>query len=248
MPVIPHRVCLKDDAPPDGFPTILRFSIDEEATAHAQITSRHLGVTLNDLLATDLFLALANWRSNQNIEDGGWLRMMIPVNIRTAGDKHLPAANVLGGTHLDRRQPDFADAAQLLRSIHEEIAFVKRWDLSRCLVALAEQCRRRPGLLERMIRVDKCRMSIMFSNMSKPLRHLPLPRSNGRVVAGNVTLEGMDFVGAFHPYLCVNVCVALYANQLSFTLHYDQRTLSKAQATDLCQTYIRRIQSSVVNG
>jgi hypothetical protein len=99
-----------------------------------------------------------------------------------------------------------------------------------------------------MIRVEKCRMSIMFSNMGKPLRHLPLPRSNGRLVAGNVTLEGMDFVGALHPYLCVNVCVASYANQLSFTLQYDQRALSKAQATDLCDTYIRRIQSSAVNG
>ena len=62
-----------------------------------------------------------------------------------------------------------------------------------------------------MIRVDKCRMSIMFSNMSKPLRHLPLPRSNGRVVAGNVTLEGMELVGA--PSLFVRECVRRLVRQ-----------------------------------
>ena len=161
-------------------------AFDEETTARVQKTSQHLGVTLNDLLVTDLFLALADWRSNHNIEDGGWLRMMIPVNLRTAGDQLLPAANVVGSTFLDRRQPDFADAARLLRSIHKEMAFVKHWGLGHCFIALAEQCRRRPGSLERMIRTAKCRMSMVFSNIGEPLRHLPLPRRNGGTVAGNV--------------------------------------------------------------
>jgi len=242
VPVIPHRVGLHDEAPPEGFPTVLCYTFDEETTARVQKRSQALAVTLNDLLATDLFLALATWRSNHNLEDGGWLRMMIPVNLRTIGDKHLPAANVLGGTHLDRRQPDFADAARLLRSVHEEMAFIKRWDLGRCFVALAEQCRRWPGLLERLIRTDKCRMSIMFSNVGKVLKRLPLPHHKGRVVAGNVTLEGIDFVGTLHPYLGVNAVVAWYANRLSLTLHYDQRALSKEQATDLFDIYRRRIQ------
>ncbi len=248
VPLIPQQACFHDAAPPEGYPTMLRYIFDEEATARVQKTSQHLGVTLNDLLATDLFLAMADWRSSQNLEDGGWLRMMIPVSLRTAGDGPSPAANVLGGTYLDRRQPDFADATRLLKSIHKEMAFIKRWGIARLFVALAEQCRRRPGRLERMIRADKCRMSIVFSNFGKPLRHLPLPRRDGRVVAGNVTLEGIDFVAPTRPYLCVNTIVALYDNKLSFTLHYDQRALSHGQATDLFAAYMRRIQSSAASG
>ena len=227
---------------------MLRYSFDEETTARVQEASKHLGVTLNDLLATDLFLALANWRCKQNIEDGRWLRMMIPVNLRTVGDELSPAANAVGSVFLDRRRPDFADAARLLRSIHKEMAFIKRWDLGRCFVTLAEQCRRRPGMLERMVREDKCRMSLMFTNIGKPLCHLPLPCRNGHVAAGNVTLEGIDFVAMLRPYSCVAVSLILYANKLRFILHYDPRVLSTGQATDLFDAYMQRIQSSAANG
>jgi hypothetical protein len=61
------------------------------------------------------------------------------------------------------------------------------------------------------------------------------------VIAGNVTLEGIDFVGTLHPYLSVNAVVGLYANQLGFTLQYDRRAVSKEQATDLFDTYMRGI-------
>ena len=125
VPLVPHRACPNDDLPPKGYPATLHYVFDEESTIRGRRISQRLGVTLNDLLVRDLFLALAEWRSRQNIDnDGHWLRMVIPMNLRTAGDRLLPAANVVGNAFLDRRGPDFADADRLLRSIHKEMSLV----------------------------------------------------------------------------------------------------------------------------
>ena len=244
VPVIPHRVHLNDDAPPEGFPTMLREGFDEGTTARLQGTTRRLGVTLNDLLLTDLFLALTDWRSRQEIEDGGWLRTMIPVNLRTAGDERLPAANVVGSVFLDRRQADCVDPARLLQSVHQETAFVKRWGLGRCFVALAGLCQRRPGRLQRMVRADKCRMSLVFSNIGEPLGRVPLPRRDGCLVAGDVTLEEFHLLTVPRPYSCLALSATRYANKLNFTLGYDPRALAKEQATEFLDTYAQRVRCS----
>ncbi len=77
------------------------------------------------------------------------------------------------------------------------------------------------------------------------MAHVPLPRQDDCIVAGNVTLEDADFIAPLRPYSCVTVVVALYARKLSVTLHYDPRPLSYEQATDLLETYVRRIHASI---
>ena len=85
----------------------------------------------------------------------------------------------------------------------------------------------------------------MLTNLGKPFGHLPLSGRDGRVVAGNVTLEDIDFVAPTSPYSCVSVCLATFARKLGLTLHYDPRPLSEGQAADLLDTYVRRIRASI---
>jgi hypothetical protein len=203
-------------------------------------------VTPNDLLARDLFLALAEWRSRQNVRDNGqWLRMMVPMNLRTADDRLLPAADVVSSVFLDRRGPDFVDADQLLRGIHEEMDLIKRMELGLTFVFSLAVYRRLFGSLRKKVQADKCSVSCVFSNLGTPFAHTPLPQDERRIVAGNVTLVDADFVAPIHPYSCVTFAIGLYAHQQTITLHYDPRPLSEEQATDLLETYLRRIQTSI---
>jgi hypothetical protein len=246
VPLVPHRPCPNDDIPPKGYPATLHHVFDEESTIRGRRTAKHLGVTLNDLLVRDLFLALAEWRSRQNIgDDGHWLRMVIPTNLRTPGDRLLSAANMIGNVFLDRRGPDFTDASRLLQSIHKEMALVKRWRLGLAFNFLANIYRWLPGGLKRKIRADECLMSCMLTNLGEPFAHLPVSGRDGRVVAGNVTLENVDFIAPTAPFGCVTVGVITYARRLGLTLHYDPRPLSEGQATDLLAAYVRRIQTSM---
>ena len=62
-PIIPHHAAPNDAPPPKTFPAMLHYLFDARSTAALRKASVRLGVTSNDLLARDLFLALAQWRA-----------------------------------------------------------------------------------------------------------------------------------------------------------------------------------------
>jgi len=245
-PLIPERRAPNRDRPSQGYPATLHHLFDEETTALARRTSQRLGATLNDLLARDLFLALARWRSRQNLDgDGHWLRMAIPVNLRTPEDGLLPAANVIGNAFLDRRGPDFVDADRLLQGIHEEMGRVKRGRLGLAYIVLANVFRLLPGGLKRKLRADQCVMSCMLTNLGASFIRLPRLDDRGRGTAGNVALDDLDFVAPIRPYSCVTLGIATCARKLGITLHYDLRFLTERQAADLFETYVGQIRVSM---
>lgn len=245
-PLIPHRAGPNDSPLPKTYPAIVHSLFDREDTAGMRKAAVRRGVTSNDLLTRDLFLALAEWRLRQNIDDdGSWLRMMIPMNLRTTDDRLMPAANMVSSVFLDRRGPDFADPDRLLSGIHEEMDLIKRLRLGFTFIFSTAICRRFLGGLEKKVRADKCTVSCIFTNIGTPLAHVPLPRSDECIVAGNVTLEDVDFVAPLRPYSCVTIVVALYARKLGVTLHYDPRPLTEQQAIDLLETYVRQIHASI---
>jgi hypothetical protein len=246
-PVIPHEVVANDSPLPKNYPATLHRSLDRETTAGVRNAAKRHGVTPNDLLASDMFLALAQWRSRQKIaNEDQWLRMMVPMNLRTDADRLLPAADVVGSVFLDRRGPDFADADRLLSGIHEEMELIKRNQLGFTFVFSLAICRRLMGGLEKKVRADKCSVSCVFTNVGSFFAQSTLPQRDERIVAGNVTVLDMDLVAPIHPYTCVSVAVGLYADRLGVTLHYDPRPMSEAQAAELLDAYLGRIQASIV--
>jgi hypothetical protein len=245
-PLIPHRAGPDDSPLPKTYPAVVHYLFDREASASIRKASMRQEVTSNDLLARDLFLAIAEWRMRQNIDDdGSWLRMMIPMNLRSTEDHSMPAANMVSSVFLDRRGPDFADPNRLLSGIHEEMDLIKRLQLGFTFIFSTAICRRFLGGLEKKVRADKCTISCILTNVGNLLAHVPLPRRDECIVAGNVTLEDAEFVAPLRPYSCVTIIAALYARRLGVTLHYDPRPLTEQQASDLLETYVRRIQASI---
>nr|MCR5164005.1 hypothetical protein [Thermoguttaceae bacterium] len=120
------------EAPPGNYPFLLPLQLTlEETQAYAQKASS-LGVTINDLLLRDFCATIQTWRK-QNIEGkrpSGRVRINVPVNLRQAFHKNLPAANIFTSFFLDRstRQID-GDPVRFLQSIHREMNDVKTRDL-----------------------------------------------------------------------------------------------------------------------
>ena len=248
-PVIPHRPAANDAPLPKAYPAMVHYLFDRETTEQIRMASVRQGATRNDMLARDLFLALTEWRERHNIaDDGNWLRMMIPMNLRSGEDRLMPAANIVSSVFLDRRKPDCADPARLLRGIHDEMDLIKRLRLGFTFVFSTALCRWLPGGLEKQIRKDKCTISCIFTNLGTILAHVPLACRDDRIVAGNVTLNDLDIVVPVRPYSCVTVAAAVYAHRLGVTLHYDPRPLTEQQANDLLEIFVQRIRESIAAG
>ncbi|MEQ8789132.1 MAG: chromosome condensation protein [Pirellulaceae bacterium] len=244
--VLPHETKPNDDPPPQRYPAIRTHTFTAEETAQLREAAKQNRATVNDLLTRDLFLTLGRWRASNGVEDDeAWLRMMVPFNLRSNSDRTLSAANIVSSVFLDRQSKQFQQPEALLQSIQDEMNIIKDNKLGYTFIFSLKAFSIMPNGLKNNARQDRCSSSCIFTNVGRPLIRCPLPRQDGRLVAGNVTLEGIDGTAPLRPYNCVTFSVLEYARQLTFILHYDARFVTEPQADDLTATFVARLRETL---
>lgn len=243
--IIPHERFPATAPEPTPYPAVVSWQSCPKTAKCIRQAATNSGTTTNDLLARDLFLALSDFRGERDVEaEQHWLRMMVPVNLRTATDRAMPAANVVSSVFLDRRLADFRDANQLLNGIHEEMELIKRNQLGFTFVFSLSAFRRFPGGLRRSARGQRCESSVVFTNLGKLLGRAPLARDDGRLICGDIVLDHIEILAPLAPYTCVAFAAGWYADRLTITLHYDPRILTTADSQQLLSAYVARIQQT----
>ena len=244
-PLLPYHAPNDDDPTPEGYPATRMHVFSQDETASLNNAAGRLDVTVNDLLARDLYLALGKWRARQGAgNDDEWLRVMIPTNLRSTQDKVLPAANMVGAIFLDRSGRDIGNARQLLAGIARELQLIRENRLGLVFIYALHVLGVFPGGLRSIARRRTCRTSSIFSNLGRPLLRCPLPRERGLLVAGDLVLQGTDGAVPLPPFVCTTVTVMEYARRLSMTLHYDPRCVTPSQAEDLCAALVHRVRAT----
>jgi NRPS condensation-like uncharacterized protein len=230
--------------PATGWPLYLTAQLSHSETAALKAEARARGVSVNDLLARDLFLALDSFHEEHGEgSSGDCLRMSVPVNLRLAADRETPAANLVSMVFLDRCKRDFADSAALLEGIHQQMNRVKRRRLGLTFV-LVLALSRRLGMLRKMVQDKKCAATTVLTNMPAPLADAPLPRREGRIVAGNAELQRIEALAPLRPFTTTAFSAHSYAGQLTLTGSFDDRFLGPADCRVLLERFAARVRTS----
>ena len=235
--------------PPPEYPTPCRHDFSLEETRNLLRAAKSQGVTANDLLVRDLFLAVTRWRRKHGMgSPRDWLRFSIPMNLRRPEDTLMPMANSVSSVFLDRRPADCADATGLLDGIRRQMQRIKRMRLQYIFLLSLGLSRMLPGGLAARMRADKCQLTSYVSNVGVLLDKLALPRRGGKIASGNVVLESLDYVFPRRPFVNASVCIYTYAGRLSLLMHPDLRTLSPAVAHSLLQEFTEQLRQSAGTG
>jgi hypothetical protein len=149
---------------------------------------------------------------------------------------------------LDRRAGDFSDPQRLLSGIHDEMQLIKRNRLGLTFIGALCLLGMMPGGLARVARGDRCSTTCVLSNLGQPLSDARLPRQDGRLVAGSVTLESIELLPPLRPYTAAALTIQLYAERLAITMHYDLRSLTPTQAQDIFDRLLERLHGSAAGG
>jgi hypothetical protein len=72
-----------------------------------------------------------------------------------------------------------------------------------------------------------------------------LADGQGRVTAGDLVLENMDWLAPLRPLTCAALAAWTYARRLRFTLHYDPHVLTAPQAGELIENLVARVRRSI---
>jgi NRPS condensation-like uncharacterized protein len=243
-PLVPHQPQPDSGSPPPDYPTSLTRRLGRVECAGLVTAARRLAVTVNDLLVRDCFLTLSRWRRRIGDQPGGWLRVTVPVNLRTRADRRLPAANVASMVFLDRLARHMDDSERLLDSIHQEMSLIKRLQLGVTFVLSLQTCQSLPGGLNEMVRSDRCAATAVLTNLGVVFDRYPVPQKDGRFVVGDAVLESMDALAPLRPLTCAAIAVVVYAGELHITLHYDSRVLTATDARELIDDFTARVHAS----
>ncbi len=249
VPIIPHEPVSITDETPAAYPAVAVHRFDLAETEDIRGGAKSQGVSNNDLLIRDLFLAISDWRSRACPGQGeDWLRLSIPVNLRNEGDEQMPAANVVSMVFLDRRDPHFDAPSELLADIHEEMSLIKRLRLGLTYVFSLQVFKVLPGGLARAARDEQCFATAVLTNLGKVFSDSRLARNDqGRLVVGDLVLNDVDVLPPIRPLTSAGFSLLCYAGRLSIGLHYDPRSLNKDMADDILKTYVSFVRKSMGN-
>ncbi|MBC7967533.1 MAG: DUF1298 domain-containing protein, partial [Fuerstia sp.] len=231
---------------PHAFPSSCTLYFDSQVTTRILSEAKRRQVTVNDLLARDLFLALHDWRQRHGVKSKGeWLRFFVPINERTTDDEALSAANIMSAIFLERHPQHLTNPESLLQSIQAEMQMHKRGQHGFLFIAAQALMKLMPRLRHRVIRQGKCVSSCVFTNLGIILSRTPLPRRDGKLAIGETILDKVDFIAPVRPLTAAAFCIYTYAGGLAVNLHFDPRSISRRQADELQELFRLKIHDSL---
>ncbi len=228
---------------PESFPAILSFTLDVDETKKLQAAAKSEGVTLNDWLIRDTFLALGRFRDKhfpKHAERN--IRLTVPVNLRTDSSGQHHVANNVGMLFVDRKLRGTETPEQLLHGIQREMKSNKKFDVGGKFVGTIRLSKLVPGLLPAAVhRKRRVWTTCIFSNVGKLFADSPFRQSDGRIKLGDSTLLQVDAVPPIRAWTAVAFGVATYAGSMTVALHYDTQTMSPEQGGELLEMLRRQI-------
>ena len=232
----------------EEYPFARSLTLSSEETSRYIRLAKKSGVTVNDALLCDFFLALEEWLQKvKGDARRGLLRVMAPINMRTPRHEGSPLANIVSTVFLNRsRQALTCGREAVLKSIAEEMRWVKEKEQRYDFLLILKALHTFPGLLTMFLKMAVCRTSAVLSNLGRILDASPVPRdSEGRLLLGTARLDGIDATSPIRYKTSLAIVALTYAGRLSLTARYDARLIPDEDARAFMEIYHSLISESV---
>ncbi len=232
-------------SPADPGPLLVSAAVGPEMLRELRAKAKAAGVSLNDWLTGCLFEALAGFRQETVPgRERDWLRIIVPISLRSKADAALPAANRTTLVQLDRRARDFDPRARLMQGVARELGVIRGWQLDR-LFLLAIRCIGiSGGWLRHSARWQKQRATALLTNLGKPLLGTRLENDDGRLVVGSLRLDTLDLLAPIKHGMPVAFAAHQYRSALRITMQVDANAISRERAGRLLELLVERLAAS----
>ena len=222
------------DRPLADYPCIVTRTLPSDSFARIRSEAAVDGLTDNDMIVTAWFLALARWRQRSMPQhDRDWIRLLVPLSIRTIADRRRTACNRVAFVQIDRQPRGMCDRRGLLTGISRELGVIRRWQLDRTLLLALRIASFVPGQIERMARTARPRATSFVTNLGTAFDRLPLKRTHQGLAVGGMDLTAIEMLTPLLRGMPAALAVAEFQGKWIASLNIDPRFLSLTQANQM---------------
>jgi len=218
-----------------------------EAEAYRQAALRH-SVAPNDLMIRDLILAIDDWNRRQRAASRAACRVNVPVNVRGREGADIPASNRLGFGFVTISPRELGNREKLLQAVHSQTEQIKQWKLALYFLGGLGLATVFPGAVPASLRWKKSFATVVLSNIGRLMAHSRLPRSEDRLVCGNVILEHITGAPPIRRNTRAALIVGEYGGATTISLRCESRLFSPADTRALLDTYVARLRETASVG
>lgn len=243
MPVRSKHSVRSRDAANDAV-AIRSATLDESLRRRLLRHARRLNVSVNDLFIREMMRQVVDWNEREaGLSGNPWVRVTVPVSVRSQRHKTLPAANLVSYAFFTRRRSDCRDPDTLLQSINKQSTGALFGREGLIVLRCIRMLRRIPGLLPLVLSRRSRLGSVVLANVGQIRRRYAgeFPLQSGRWVAGNVIIGAIDGVAPVRPNTAVAVTIGEYAGQMTINLRVDGTVLSDDEARRFLNEYTTRL-------
>lgn len=195
QPILPHQNSSVAPGASNPFPQFQSHIFDKDEHRELRLKAQERGQTLNDRLLESLMITMLTW----NEQHGGDVEkddfcVLMPLDIRTAEQANLSAANVVTSSFIRRSAQQIRDREDLKSSLLRETMQLKHSrhesDFMKQLISAPAGWNEAAQLYNK----ENCHTSTIFSNAGDPTKRFlnRFPREGDRFQCGNLLLEEMN--------------------------------------------------------
>ena len=223
-------------------------SLDIDAHRALRAVANRLNVSLNDILLREMFMLIRDWNQQAKLPTGKrWMRIAMPLSMRTSRHAQIPACNIVSYALVTRRFCECSSPDELARSIHEQTGNVLFYREGLIALKLFRILRRFSFGMQLFLAAKSCMNTIVVENIGDVRRRFSgrFPLQDGRWVAGNVLVRRLYGVAPVRPNTLAAVSIGDYAGELSISLRTDGTALSEEDSRRFFEHYLQRLQALV---
>ncbi|HEY1068808.1 MAG TPA: hypothetical protein VGE52_21990, partial [Pirellulales bacterium] len=222
------------------------LTLDESQMKGLRKVAKDVDASLNDLFIREMILAAHAWNAQHAPESAkGRFRVVVPMNMRAPGDELLPACNVVGMAFIDRYPSLHKTPQTLLSTIRRGMNLYKKtrlgmsWSHTLAIVGWI------PGLVEKLALTHRAAQTTVVSNMGKVFDQIPLPRREGKIAVGDMTLEVVESAPPVRPYLRAVLSIVSYGKKAALSFNYDRTAWTPEVAQEFLGVFSKQIEATL---
>jgi NRPS condensation-like uncharacterized protein len=240
VPLVSHEM-------PKSVPTrvsSMETDLSETLFESIRTFAKQHAVTVNECLAAAIFDGVAAFRRERKQgQVNEWIRMMVPMDMRTSDDKkNLTACNVVSSVFLDRQPKQISDFVGNLKSVNKEMNLIKENKLAfMFLFSIWLRRLTRFGRHGSAV-VKRCETTVVFTNLGRVFPRTKLTKQTQGLQSGKVLLTEFSILAPLNPLTVLAISFCEFASVPKLQIRYCNRVLTTDDAKSIMKKILGRLE------